>query len=419
MSATRPEGLAGPELFDPVAYGRRGYPHETFRRLRHADPVHWYEGYAPLPFWALTRRAEIVEVARQPERFSSVPRFHIVAGADYGEDPREVRVITQMDPPEHGARRALASRRFTPRALRPLEPAVEAVTRRVLDDLEARGSAGECDFVEAIAAPLAIGVIARLMDLPEADWPRLYRWTNEMTGPADPDQRRPGETPQDTRLRATEAVFDYFGGIVEARREAGGDDLVSHLARARVDGEPLDRHELLSYYLLLVAGGNETTRNALSGGLLALFEHPEQWRRLAADPALVVPACEEILRWTTPVIHNARTAVADVELAGVRIREGDTLVLFWPSANRDEAVFEAPDAFRIDRHPNPHIAFGIGEHHCLGAHLARMELRCALRGLVARLDRLEPAGPAERLASSSVGGVKRLPVRYRFRNGRT
>lgn len=410
----RPFGLAGPELFDPAAYGRDGYPHETFARLRRQDPVHWYEGLPELPFWALTRRAEIVAVARDPARFSSEKRFHIVAGGDYGDDPRETRTIVQMDPPRHRERRALLSPRFTPRALRSLETELDAITGTILDELEASASAGECDFVEAVAAPLALAVIAHRMDLPRTDWPRLFRWTNEMAGATDPQYRGPGESPTETRLRATAEVFAYFAEIVERRRHAPGDDLVSILACARPDGEPLPEHELLSYCLLLIGGGNETTRNALAGGLLAFLEHPDQWRRLQADPALANSACEEILRFTTPVIHNARTAVRDCELGGRSIRRGDTLALFWPSANRDEAVFYAPDRFRIDRSPNPHLAFGIGEHICLGAHLARMEIQSALRALATRLALVEQSGPIERLQSSSVGGVKRLPIRYRL-----
>ncbi|MBK7951228.1 MAG: cytochrome P450 [Deltaproteobacteria bacterium] len=409
-----PPALAGPELFDPEAYARDGYPLATWARLRREDPVHWYEGLPELPFWALTRRAEIVEVARDPARFSSEKRFHIVAGGDYGDDPRETRTIVQMDPPKHRDRRGLLSARFTPRALRGLEADVEAITDRMFGALAANGATGECDFVEAVAAPLALAVIAHLIDLPANDGPRLFRWTNEMAGATDPQYRQAGESPTETRLRATAEVFAYFSEIVARRRREPGEDLVSILAQARPDGVPLPDHELLSYCLLLIGGGNETTRNAMSGGLLALLEHPEQWRRLRAEPGLAASAGEECLRWTTPVIHNARTAVADCELGGRTIRAGETVALFWPSANRDEAVFDAPDQFRIDRSPNPHLAFGIGEHICLGAHLARMEIRSALRALATRLAFVEQTGPVERLQSSSVGGVKRLPIRYRL-----
>ena len=406
--------LAGPELIDPESYANHGYPHESFARLRRADPVHWFAGYDP-PFWALTRRAEMVEVARQPKRFANGPRFQILVGAEYGsEDPREPETIVQMDPPKHGQRRGLLSRRFTPRALSALRTDVEKLAANVLDDLEAQGSAGDCDFVQEIAAPLPIAVIAQLMELPREDWPRLFHWTNAVAGATDPEFQKPGESAHETRLRASEEVYEYFAALGEQRAGGGGSDLVSVLARARIDGEPLPAHELVSFYLLLVVGGNETTRNALSGGVLAFLEHPEQWRRLREDPSLLDRACEEILRWTAPVVHNARTAVVDCEVGGRRIRAGETLVLFWPSANRDEQVFEEPDRFRIDRHPNPHLSFGIGEHSCMGAHLARMELRAALRQVVMRLELLEQTGPATRLRSSSVGGVKSLPIRYRF-----
>jgi cytochrome P450 len=405
---------AGQELIDPEHYARAGYPHETFARLRRTAPVQRVEAYSP-PFWALTRRAEIVEVARQPERFASGPRFQILVGAEYGSgDAREPETLVQMDPPKHGQRRSLLSRHFTPRALRGLRAEVERLAAEVIDELEASGSSGECDFVERIAAPLPIAVIARLMGLPRADWPRLFDWTNAVAGATDPDYQRPGETPRETRLRATQEVYDYFAELGRQRSSGDGSDLVSILSRARVDRAPLPPHELVSYFLLLVVGGNETTRNALSGGLLALIENPDAWRRLKEDPGLLDRACEEILRWTSPVVHNARTAVADSVVGGQQIRAGETLALFWPSANRDEAVFEQPDRFCIDRHPNPHLAFGIGEHICMGAHLARMELRAALRALVTRFDAIEQAGPATRLQSSSVGGIKSLPIRYRF-----
>jgi cytochrome P450 len=407
-------GLAGPELIDPAHYAQHGYPHETFARLRSEAPVYWYEDYE-LPFWALTRRAEMVEGARQPERFVSGPRFQILVGAEYGsEDPREPETLVQMDPPKHGARRSLLSRRFTPRALRGLEGDVERLAAELLDELEAGGARGECDFVEQVAAPLPIAVIAKLLDLPRRDWRRLFHWTNAVAGATDPEFQLPGESAHETRLRATEEVYDYFASLLEARADGEGVDLVSLLARARPEGEPLPPHELVSFCLLLLVAGNETTRNALSGGLLALMEHREQWRALQGDPSLVGRACEEILRWTTPVVHNARTAVVDTEVAGRRVRAGETLALFWPSANRDETVFDDPDRFRIDRYPNPHLAFGIGEHVCMGAHLARMELRAVLRELVSRLDSIEQTGRATRLHSSSVGGIKTLPIRYRF-----
>ena len=201
----------------------------------------------------------------------------------------------------------------------------------------------------------------------------------------------------------------------EKRRAEPRDDMVSVLANATIDGQPMPTLELLSYYLLLVVAGNETTRNAASGGLLALIENPGELAKLRSDPSLVESAVEEIVRWTAPVIQFCRTAVEDVEIRGKRIRAGDALCLFYPSANRDEDVFEDPDVFRVDRRPNPHLGFGIGEHFCLGANLARLELRAIFRELAERLEEVELAGPYERMRSSFLGGVKRMPIRYRLR----
>jgi cholest-4-en-3-one 26-monooxygenase len=404
----------GPEILDPARYAREGYPHETFRRLRDASPIHWIE-MPRTPFWAVTRHADIVEISRQPELFSNLPHFQIVVGAEYGsEDAREPETIIQMDPPRHRRYRELISRRFTPRALGPVEAALDPIADEVLSALEAEAPEGECDFVERIAAPFPMAVIAWLLDVSRADWPLLFEWTNAVAAPGEPEFRRPGETPHEARLRASKSLYDYFAALADERRKGDGDDLVSLLARAEVDGAPLSPHTLVSYYLLLVVAGNETTRNAISGGVHALMERPDLWREVASDPSKVRGAAEECLRWSTPVVQMARTATRDTELRGRRIRAGQTLALFYASANRDERVFEAPFEFRTDRSPNPHLAFGIGEHFCVGAHLARIEIRAMLRRLVARLEALEPAAPPTRLSASSVGGWRTLPVRYSF-----
>ncbi|MEZ4333324.1 MAG: cytochrome P450 [Myxococcota bacterium] len=407
----------GRALLDPVLYAREGYPDALFRRLRDEAPV-CRVGDPMAPYWAITRHRDIVEVCRDPERFSNLPQFQINIDAPFGsEDAREPETIIQMDPPRHRRFRELVSHRFTPRALLPVEAALDPIADEVIDALEQDGAEGVCDFVERLATPFPMAVIAWLLEVPRSDWPLLFEWTNGVVAPNEPEYQRPGETPHETRLRSSKALYDYFADLAHEREKTGGDDLVTLLARARVDGRPLPPHILSSYAMLLIVAGNETTRNAISGGLQALLENPARWDELVANPRLVKDAGEEILRWSTPVVQMARTATCDVELRGQKIRKGDTLACFYASANRDERVFADPYGFRFDRRPNPHLAFGIGEHFCVGAHLARLEVRAMLRRLIARFERFEAAGEPARLQSSTTGGYKRLPVRYAFKRG--
>ena len=260
--------------------------------------------------------------------------------------------------------------------------------------------------------PLA--VIAELLGVPREDWEKLFQWTNETIGSADPEFQQ-GSSALETVDRARLALFQYFTELVEQRRKQPKDDLTSFVASAQIDGKPLPTFELLSYFFLLVVAGNETTRNATTGGLGAFIDHPDQWQRLKQEPSLLRTAVEEIVRWTSPVIQFARTAAEDTEVRGQKIPAGQSLCLFYPSANRDEEIFDEPFKFDIGRNPNPHLAFGIGEHFCLGANLARLELEVIFRQLLARLQRVELAGPIERLRSSFVGGIKHMPIRYKMR----
>jgi cytochrome P450 len=276
-------------------------------------------------------------------------------------------------------------------------------------DAAAERDAG--DFVQDISARITIAVIAEMLGIPRPDWDRLFRWTNEIIAPQDPEFSK-GQAAEDTIMGARLDLFAYFSDLVELRRTEPTDDIVSIIANGRLKGEPLPTVELLSYYLLLVVAGNETTRNAMTGGLLAFLEHPAEWQKLRADAALVDKAVEEVVRWITPVIQFTRTATRDYTIRGTTVRKGQAVCLFYPSANRDEEVFADPFVFRIDRDPNPHIAFGMGEHLCLGAHLARLELRHAFRQLRERLERCELAGAVERVRSSFVGGIKHAPMKW-------
>jgi len=408
-----PRHLDEIQLIEPDWYVAHGYPHDAWRMLRREAPVHWFDRFAGDPFWAITKYDDVVTISRQPDLFPSSVRNVIVPDRVDEEEPVRLNMILNMDPPEHGAYRRLVSKRFTPRALALRAEDIEHIAIEILDQLEARGREGECDFVDAVAAPLPIAVIAWILGVPREDWRLLFDWTNQSIGAGDPEYQRPGETPRETGRRAQVELFTYFSKLLAAKRKRPGDDLISALVNARLDeGHALPDIDLLAYYFLVVVAGNETTRNATSSGLLALAEHPEQWRWLVANPERVASAVEEIVRWTSPVIHFARTASHDTEIRGQRIRAGETVCLFYASANRDEDAFADPDVFRLARDPNRHLGFGVGEHFCLGSHVARTELQVIFRHLAARLRDFEVTGPPARLRSSLVGGVKHLPIRY-------
>ena len=398
------------EIIDPGHYAEFGYPHAAWARLRREAPVYRCESWAPLPFWAITTHRGVVDVSRQPGLFANGPRTEIVSAAD----APQIHGLITMDPPEHGRFRQLVSPRFTSRALVPLRRQIEEVADEVLDALAAEGAEGECDFVAAVAEPFPVAVVAWLLGVPREDWTEIRRWTNAVVGALDPEFQGGAESPQATQARAVGEMLAYLGALLARRRADPREDLLSFLARTELDGKPVSDEELLAFAVLLMVAGNETTRNATSGGLLAFLEHPGEWERLRREPALLPTACEEVLRWTSPVVHFARTATRDCELGGQRIRAGDALALFYASANRDESVFEDPFAFRIDRRPNHHLAFGVGEHVCLGAHVARLELRAIFERLLRRLAHAELSGPVERLRSSTVGGLKRVPIRYKL-----
>jgi len=407
------------DVIGPDVYARDGYPHAAWRRLRKESPIHWFDLPGGVGFWAVTRRSDLVWISKQPTRFINGPRLAIFEQGEPVEGERRfVRQLLNMDPPSHGEYRKAASSWFTPRAIRRRRPEVERITRDLLDEMAGDGEMREGDFVNDLAAPLTLGVLADMLGVPREDWKQMFRWTNAVAGAADPEFQETGELGPASMEQTRNELFAYFAKLAEARLAEPRDDIVSVLARAKIGGEPMAPLELLSYFFLLVVAGNETTRNAASGGLLALIENPDEMAKLKANPEWVDTAVEEIVRWTSPVNQFCRTAVDDIELHGKKIRAGDAFCLFYASANRDEAVFDEPDRFRVDRRPNPHVGFGIGEHFCLGANLARLELRVIFRDLAERLEHIELAGPVDRMRSSFLGGVKRMPIRYRLRPAR-
>jgi cytochrome P450 len=327
-----------------------------------------------------------------------------------------MRVIIGMDPPEHRDYRKVAAPWFTPRAIERIAPIVEKSARALVDGLveRARGGEGECEFANEIAAAHPLRVLSTILGVPREQEPKLLQLTNELFAADDPDLQRKGEDRTQVVQALAMEFFQLFNAISEDRRANPTDDLASLLANGKVNGEPMGMMETLGYYLITFTAGHDTTKNALAGGIHALAEHPGEFDKLRRNPELVPSAVEEIVRWTSPVNYMKRVVAEDLEFRGQKLREGENLVLFYASANRDESVFEDPYTFRIDRDPNPHLAFGIGEHFCLGTHLARQSQRALLRELIGRIDVLELAGDPVQIASSFVVGLKQLPIRYRL-----
>jgi len=392
------------DLSDPRTFDR-GFPHDLFRQLRREEPVAWHEGdvHGGPGYWIVSKYEDVKLVSKNPRLFSSVPGNQIedLPQADLLGPPSMIG----MDPPSHARYRKLVSSVFTPRAIRALEQHTHEIVREILDRVAHKG---ECDFVTDVAAELPLQVIAEFLGVPQADRHKLFHWSNRLIGTEDPEY---GATREDGRAAAVE-MFAYANELAERRKREGGDDLVATLLRAEVHGERLSVPEFDSFFLLLAIAGNETTRNLISHGMWLLCEHPEARERLLREPSLLPTAVEEMLRFRAPVMYFRRTALRDAELRGQRIRAGDKLTLWYPSANRDDDVFPDPDVFDVARTPNDHLAFGVGEHFCLGSHLARLEIRVMFEHLLRRLPDLELAGPVRCLHSHFIDGVKSMPVRF-------
>jgi cholest-4-en-3-one 26-monooxygenase len=405
-----PDGVptVGWEIVDPMYFGRYGYPHASWSWLRKYAPLAWIEAPEMKPFRAVTRYDDCGLILRDHKRFVISPRMAVFPEDQAPIDMPPFRHLLNMDPPEHGAYRNLLSQHFTPKTLERKRAAVGGI----VDDTLARvADRGELDFVAGVSAIVPLAVICEMLGIPREDWAHVFTLSNTLLGAADPEYQH-GATIAETAERARQDFLSYFHDLSEARRREPRDDFITALVNARVGGEPLPEWELLSYYVLLIVAGNETTRNATSGGLLALIENPGELAKLRADPTLVPAAVEEIVRWVSPVVQFCRTATEDVTIRDTTIRAGEACCIFYPSANRDEAVFPDPFTFRVDRTPNDHYGFGIGVHFCLGANLARLELQEIFARLARRVRDVELAGPVERMHSSFVGGIKRMPVRW-------
>jgi cholest-4-en-3-one 26-monooxygenase len=379
-----------------------GVPHEAFRTLRQQAPVFWHKEADGPGFWAVTKYQDVATVSRDPRTYSSAKKGVFVFDPVPEDLERMQLMMLNMDPPKHTKLRALVNKGFTPRMVAQLESRLRARTNEIIDDVAARG---QCDFVSDIAAELPLQAIAELLGIPLSDRHLVFNWTNRLIGFDDPDQG----SWEEGKLAAAE-MYMYANQLAAERRDHPGDDLVSVLMNAEVEGERLTELEFDLFFVLLAVAGNETTRNLISGGMLALIEHPEERARLAANPALMPTAVEEMLRWVSAVIEFRRTATRDTELRGQKVRAGDKVIIYYISANRDEDVFPDADRFDVGRTPNDHLAFGIGEHFCLGSNLARLEIRIMFEELLRRLPDIELAGAVDRLRSSLINGIKRMPV---------
>jgi cholest-4-en-3-one 26-monooxygenase len=393
--------LRVPDVSDPDAF-QHGFPHELFRELRREAPVYWHEGqYDGGPgYWILSRYETIKAISRQPQLFSSA------SGTSVEDRDENFVSMIGMDPPDHRRFRSLVSAGFTPRRIAAQEPHHREIVGSILDGVVDRG---HCDFVVDVAAELPLRVIAELLGVPQAACRDLFVWSNKMVGNQDPEYVPDMQEAQ----TAAQDMFVFANGLAEDRLANPQQDLMSAILHGEVDGQRLSTFEFDTFFLLLAVAGNETTRNLISHGLLLLLEHPDALERLRAEPALLPQAIEEMLRFKSPVIYMRRTALDDVELEGQRIRKGQKLVMYYPSANRDEAVFDHPDTFDIERKSNPHLAFGIGEHFCMGTHLARLETRVMFQGILERMHELELAGPVSYLRSNLIDGVKHIPLTFK------
>ena len=392
------------DIFDPDIYVQ-DVPHEAFRVLRAEAPVYFHPEPGGPGFWAVTRYDDLVAISKDPATFSSWK-----GGTNIQDYPREsleiIRMLMlNMDPPMHTKFRRLTSTGFTPRMIARMEEYVRRSAATIVDEIIERG---ECDFVTKIAAELPLQVIADIMGIPQSDRHKVFDWSNRLIGFDDPEFQTSME---DAQLAAME-MWGYANALAEDRKGKEGKDLVTVLINAEIDGERLTEMEFDAFFLLLAVAGNETTRNLISGGMLALIQHPEAYQRLVAEPALLPGAVEEMLRWVTPVIHFRRTATRDTEIRGVKVKEGDKVVLYYTSANRDEDVFTDPMRFDVERSPNDHVAFGIGQHSCLGLNLARLEIRVMFEEILRRMPDITLAGPVRRLRSNFINGFKEIPVRF-------
>jgi cytochrome P450 len=404
-------------LANPHAYTDEKLLHESLAHCRAHAPVSWVETAAFNPFWAVTKYADIMDIERNNELFTNSPRplltFNHVDEALLRDlnAGTGIRTLIHMDDPHHRDVRKIGADWFRPKVLRTLKARCDELAKIWVDKMAEKGP--ELDFMTEIAVNYPLYIILTMLGLPDSDFPRILKLTQEMFGGNDGELQR-GDDVEDM-LAVLVDFFNYFSALTTSRREHPTEDLASAIANATINGEPLSPMDTLSYYVLIASAGHDTTSAGIAGGLRALLEHPDQLARLQSDMSLMGTAVEEMIRWVVPVKEFMRTAQEDTEVRGVTIKKGEAVLLSYVSANRDEDIFENPNTFDVGRDPNKHLSFGYGVHFCLGAALARMEMNSFFSELIPRIKSIELAGEPELMATTFVGGLKHLPIRVELK----
>ncbi|HEY4344828.1 MAG TPA: cytochrome P450 [Parvibaculum sp.] len=410
--------LDGPDLKDPDLYMRNEH-HEVFKSLRAHEPVYWNPEADAAGFWAITRYDDVEAISKNPKLFSSAKHMggHRIFNENEIDENQTDASMISLDPPEHAAYRRMVTPGFVPKRISGMEDRIRGRVTRLLDRLAEKGKDGaSVEFVDAVAAALPIEVLAELFGVPDTDGPKLFEWSNATVGEDDPELR----VSDDYMRQCIIEMATYAAGLWQNRLAQPGEDLISMLAHSNVPNaegksEPMSFPAYIGTFILLVVAGNETTRNSISGGLLALSENPGERAKLLADPSLIPSAVQEIIRWVSPVLHMRRTASEDTEIGGQKIAKGDKVVMWYASANRDEEKWANPFTFDVARYTDTHAAtqlgFGVGQHFCLGSRLAELQLRILFEELLKRFPDIHVSGPVRRLRSNFIAGIKEMPVK--------
>jgi cytochrome P450 len=404
-------------LADPTAYADDARLHAALTHLRANAPVSVVDKWPYRPFWAITKHTDIMAIERDNNMWVNEPR-PLLATAEADDIAKAqldagtgLRTLIHMDDPQHRVVRAIGADWFRPKAMRDLKVRIDELAKIHVDKMMNAGS--ECDFVQEIAVHFPLYVILSLLGLPESDFPRMLKLTQELFGGDEAEYKR--GTTSEEQLQVLLDFFGYFANLTASRRQQPTEDLASAIANAKIDGEPLSDVDTASYYVIIATAGHDTTSATIAGGLRALIENPGELQRLRQHPEMMGTAVEEMIRWVTPVKEFMRTATADTTVRGVPIAEAESVYLAYVSGNRDEEVFDDPFRFDVGRDPNKHLAFGYGVHFCLGAALARMEINSFFSELIPRLESIELTSEPELAATTFVGGLKHLPIRYSLR----